>query len=157
MAPVLQNRMALFAMMAVFLIPVFTSSLRGLTHVLTCQEEVAQPFTVVFEDGEALVLSSVVVTSDDPDPALCGGLIVDVQARAVNTTTAALTLIVTNGSDVPWRGTVNVALGDAGILGARLVPVAIGKVGPGDTETETLEFRLGDGYHEFSGSLLIGP
>lgn len=144
-------------MMAVFLIPMFTSSLRGLTHVLTCQEEVAQPFTVVFEDGEALVLSSVVVTSDDPDPGLCGGLIVDVQARALDNTRAALTLIVTNATDTPWRGTVNVALGDTGLLGARLVPISIGKVGPGETDSETLEFRLGEGYHEFSGSLLIGP
>lgn len=156
MPSILRNRLALAALMAVFLIPMVTSSLRGLTHVLTCREEVAQPFTVLFEDGEALVLSSTVITNDQTDDTLCGGLDVDVQARALEDQRAALTLVVANESEHPWHGTVNVSLG-RGMMGERLIPISIGRVAAGSTETETVEFSLGDGQHEFSGSLLIGP
>lgn len=160
MPAILKHRVALVALLSIFLIPLGTSTLRGLTHVATCEGEVAKPFSVVFEDGEAIVLSSVVVSADDESDGLCGGLEVDVQA-AVNTEGAVeaadLTLIVTNNSEFVWRGTVAVSLGDLGMMGERLIPVSIGSVEPGESEQETVTFTLGDGFHEFNGSLLIGP
>ena len=51
MPSILKSRIAIVALLAVFLIPVGTSSLRGLTHVLTCEAEVEKPFSVIFEDG----------------------------------------------------------------------------------------------------------
>lgn len=158
MPTILKSRIALVALMAVFLIPLGMSSLRGLTHISTCEGEVEKPFSVVFEDGEAIVLSSVTISADD-DPAagLCGGIVVDVQASAPSLDSAELTLIITNNSEFSWQGTVAIKLGDLGMMGQSIIPVAIGEVEPGATESETIEFSLGDGFHEFNGSLLIGP
>ena len=144
--------------MAVFLIPFGTSTLRGLTHVATCEAEVEKPFSVIFEDSDAIVLSSVAITADEAkEGGICGGIEVDVQATAPDLESADLTLIVINHSEFTWRGTVAVALGDLGMMGTRIIPVSIGSVAPGATESETISFHLGEGFHEFSGSLLIGP
>ncbi len=158
MPSILKSRLALAALLAVFLIPIGTSSLRGLTHIATCEAEVAKPFSVIFEDGEAIVLSSIVVTAEQAEESgICGGLDVDIQAAAPDLETAQLTLIVANNSEFTWRGTVAVALGDLGMMGQRIIPISIGSVAPGETESETVTFTLGEGFHEFSGSLLIGP
>lgn len=142
--------------MAAFLIPVGMSSLRGLTHVLTCSDEVATPFTVIFGDGEPIVLSSTALVAGEP-PGLCGGVGVDIQASAGADDHALLALTIDNSTEFPWRGTVNIALGDGGVVSDLLIPVPIGRVEAGGTATETLLVRLGEGAHEIDGSLLIGP
>ncbi|MGH2809124.1 MAG: hypothetical protein ACRDKT_17810, partial [Actinomycetota bacterium] len=59
MPPILRSRLALVALMGAFLIPIGMSSLRGLTHVLSCKQEARQPFTVIVSPvGEPEVLSS---------------------------------------------------------------------------------------------------
>lgn len=156
MPSILKSQIALVALLAVFLIPIALSSLRGLTHVLTCAEEVSTPFTVIFDEGEALVLSSTAIVAGD-EPTLCGGLVVDMQASTVGADQADLVLFVSNRSDYDWRGTVTVALGDPGILGEVLIPVPIGSVGAGESASETLMVTLGEGSHELSGRLLVGP
>ena len=158
MPSILKSRIALAALLAVFFIPLGTSSLRGLTHIATCEAEVAKPFSVIFDDGEAIVLSSVVITAEQAkESGICGGLEVDIQAAAPDLDTAELTLIVSNHSEFTWHGTVAVALSDLGMMGQRIIPISIGSVAPGNTESETVTFNLGDGFHEFNGSLLIGP
>lgn len=158
MPSILKSRVALVSLLAVFLIPLGTSSLRGLTHIATCEAEVEKPFSVVFEDGEAIVLSSVAITAEQAqEVGICGGLEVDVQAAVPTLDQAELTIVVTNHSSLAWRGTVAMALGDLGMMGRRIIPISIGSLAPGATDTETISFRLGEGFHEFSGSLLIGP
>ena len=158
MPSILKSRVAMVALLAVFIIPLGTSSLRGLTHIATCEAAVEKPFSVIFEDGEAIVLSSLAITADQAQTdGICGGLEVDVQASSSDLQTADLTLIVANNSEFTWRGTVAVALGDLGLMGSQIIPISIGRVAPGATESETVSFHLGEGFHEFSGSLLIGP
>ncbi len=158
MPSILKSRIAIVSLFAVFLIPIGTSSLRGLTHISTCEAEVEKPFSVIFEDGDAIVLSSAAITADQVDQkGICGGIDVDLQAAAPDEENAELTLIVTNHSDFTWRGTVAISLGDLSMMGTQIIPVSIGTVSPGATESETVTFRLGEGFHEFSGSLLIGP
>ena len=154
---ILKSRVALVVLLAVFLIPIGLSSLRGLTHVLTCDEEVATPFTVIFDEGTAMVLSSVAITAEDSSPTLCDGILVDVQASTPTLDTAELTLIVTNTTEFPWRGTINLELGDQGVMGTTLIPINIGKVDPQAFQTEVVKVNLEDGAHEFGGRLLIGP
>lgn len=154
---ILKSRVALAALLAVFLVPIGLSSLRGLTHVLTCDEEVATPFTVIFDEGTAMVLSSIAITSDDVDPTLCNGILVDVQASTPSTDMAELTLIVSNTTELPWRGTINLELGDQGVMGSTLIPITIGKVDPQAFQTEVVTVNLEDGAHEFGGRLLLGP
>src|SRR3546814_7832459 len=53
MPSALRAQVALVGLLAVLLIPIGTSSLRGLTHILTCQDDSATPFSVVVpEEGQ---------------------------------------------------------------------------------------------------------
>lgn len=151
MAPILRSRLAVAALLGVFLIPIGSSSLRGLTHVLTCSEEVESPFTVVVgADGTALVVSSTQIVAGE-EPGLCGGLEVIMSARPEGVGRLALTVEVSNGTTHPWQGTIDLTLDGNGI------PVDIGRVRPGEIEQDTVVFRLEAGSHELAGALLIGP
>lgn len=156
MPAILKSRIALVAVLAALLIPIGLSSLRGLTHVLTCAEEVATPFTVIFEGQDAIVLSSATLTPDEP-AGLCGGLDVDIAASTSGTDTAQLTITVDNPTEFDWRGTINVALTDGGALGPLIIPVPVGRVEAGGSAEKQLDVRLAQGTHEFNGRLLIGP
>ena len=151
MAPLLKSRVALAALIGVFLIPIMTSSLRGLTHVLTCSGQVETPFTVVVERGsDPIVLSAAQLIAGEEET-ICGGIDVDFSARAVDGNRLALSLIVSNLSDDPWRGTIDLELGRA------RVPISIGRVAGGTEEVETIVLNLDEGESDIVGSLLIGP
>lgn len=138
-------------LLGVFLIPIAMSSLRGLTHVLTCEENVEAPFSVlVAEDGSAVVTSSASGQAGG-DTGLCGGLSVDLRARAKPEGRLDLTVLVTNDSSYPWQGTVDLS------LNRTVIPVAIGRIDPTETGEDTVAFHLDPGTHELSGSLLVGP
>lgn len=151
MSAVQRSRLALIVLLAVFLIPVGMSSLRGLTHVLVCTDEATATFTLVHEEGQQPTLLSATAIERDADPQLCGGLTLDLAAEEAGPGQVALTVPITNHSEVPWRGTVRLELGSTGI------PLAIGRIEPGETVTDTVTLRLSEGTQELSGALLIGP
>ncbi len=150
MPPILRSRLALLALLGAFLIPIGMSSLRGLTHILTCKEEARQPFTVVVTDGRPEVLSSVRIGRDDTGR-LCGGLTLETQARPGTGGNIMLVLPITNHTENPWRGTVSVRIGKT------TIPVDIGEVPAGETRQDSIDLELEKGTTELSGSLLIGP
>lgn len=138
--------------MAAFLIPIGTSSLRGLGHILTCEEKAATPFTLAIpppELGPPQILSSKRISRDDTG--LCGGLSLEMGAQIRGQHTIAMTVGIKNGSEFPWRGTIQLRLGDTPI------PVGIGHIPAGETRDDEVEFDLEPGTHELEGSLLIGP
>lgn len=151
MPAVLRSRLALVALFVVFLIPVTQSSLRGLTHVLSCTERVDTPFQVILlEDAEPIVTGSSVLTADD-DLTLCGGLAVQISAGPSDTADIDVFVTVDNQSEHDWFGTVEVD-----VVGAR-VPVDIGRIDAGTSEERHVSLTLPDGVTEFGGSLLVGP
>ena len=150
MPSILRSRLALLALLGAFLIPIGMSSLRGLTHVLTCREETKQPFTVVITDGRPEVLSSIRIGRRDTGR-LCGGLSLETQARAGDDDEITLVLPITNHTDDPWRGTVSV------VIGSTTIPVDIGEIPAGETRQDSISVNLDQGTTEVSGSLLIGP
>ena len=151
MPSILRSRLALFALMGIFLIPIGTSSLRGLTHVLTCRDAVEQPFTLVVPpNGPPELLSSLRITREKPEK-LCGGLTMDARVSAAGEGKIAFELPIKNSTEFVWRGTVKLQLGQTSI------PVDIGEIAAGDTESDTVTFDLDEGTHEVDGSLLIGP
>ena len=150
MPPILRSRLALLALLGAFLIPIGMSSLRGLTHVLTCTEEAEQPFTVVVTDGRPEVLSSIRIGRQDTGR-LCGGLSLETQARAGEAGEVELILPITNHTDDPWQGTVSVVVGNT------TIPVDIGEIPAGETREDSIDLELEKGTTELSGSLLIGP
>lgn len=150
MPPILRSRLALLALLGAFLIPIGMSSLRGLTHVLTCKEETRQPFTVIITDGVPEVLSSIRIGREDTGR-LCGGLTLETQARAGERNEVTLIFPITNHTEHLWRGTVSA------VVGKTTIPIDVGEVPAGETRRGTIDLTLPKGAIEVDGSLLIGP
>src|SRR5687767_12137062 len=138
MPAILRSRLALLALLGAFLIPIGMSSLRGLTHVLTCKEAAEQPFTVVVTDGRPEVLSSMRIGRGDTGR-LCGGLALETKARAGEAGEIKLVLPITNHTEHLWRGTVSVVIGDT------TIPVDIGEVPAGETRQDSIDLELDKG------------
>lgn len=146
----LRSRVALLALSGVLVIPFGLSSLKGLTHILSCDKNVGQPFTLqIPRRGSATLTTSTRVEVDQT--ALCGGLRADVGARARPDGRVAVVVPITNTSPYGWHGTVQLRLGGTSI------PVSIGHIGPRQTRTESVVFDLPSGVHQLGGSLLLGP
>ncbi len=135
------------------MIPIGMSSLRGLTHVLACEQEAKQPFTVVVNPvGEPEVLSSTRISrGNEQEGQLCGGLTLDLEARTGGQGKVTLVVPVTNHTEFLWRGTVTL------VIGKTAIPVNIGEIPSGDTAVDEVDLDLEPGTLEINGSLLIGP
>jgi hypothetical protein len=157
MPSALRAQVALIGLLAVLLIPIGTSSLRGLTHILTCRDRSATPFSVdVPAEGPPTISSSTVIEREpDGDVVsneICGGLTLDLimGSRVENRTD--VTLLITNNSEFGWRGSVQLQLGDTPI------PIDIGEIKAGGTAEDSFELRLdANRRYEIVGNLLIGP
>jgi hypothetical protein len=150
MPTILRSRLALLSLLGIFLIPIGVSSLRGLTHVLTCRERVRTPFTLIIpQAGQPEAVTSTRITRGEDS--ICGGLALELGTRVAAPDRMAMVVPITNESPYLWRGTVQMELDNTAI------PVDIGEVPAGETVSDTVTFRLDPGSHEVSGSLLIGP
>ena len=141
-------------MLGAFLIPVGTSSLRGLTHVLACEEQAKAPFTVVFEEGQPPTFLSATgrITAEEPTSTrICGDLTLNLSVAEASPGKVAVHVPITNNGEFEWRGTVALKAGNT------TVPINIGSIKPGVTEKEVVEVRLEEGTTQLDGSLLIGP
>ena len=138
-------------LLGTFLIPIGMSSLRGLTHLLTCQDETEIPFTLIVpEDGAPVIVSSNVIERDAPE-GVCGGLVLDMGVAPSDPGKVQLRLPITNNTEYDWQGSVSLQLGDT------TVPVDIGEIRAGETQSDTITVRVDPGELEVNGSLLIGP
>ena len=150
MPSILRSRAALIALLGAFLIPIGMSSLRGLTHVLTCRDRVRTPFTLLIpERGAPEAVTSKRIHREAGQ--ICGGLTLELGSRVAGPRRLEMEVPITNESPHPWRGTVQLLLDETAI------PVDIGEIPSGETEIDTVTFDLDPGAHEVTGSLLIGP
>ena len=151
MPSTLRGRIALFAFLAIFLIPIGMSSLKGLTQVVTCNRQTEAPFTLQIARGRP----PVVVTSSRVEPGqpigVCGGLVFDLRARSESPTDVTMVIVVHNTSKAQWRGTVQL------VIAGTSYPVPIGTIDPGKTATADIRHHLRPGPYDLTGSLLIGP
>lgn len=148
----LRARAALVSLLGIFLIPISLSSLRGLSHVLTCEAEVEATLIVDSDGGDdSVLLSADTITADEPD-GLCGGLDVDLQLASSSADEADVVLSITNRTDSDWQGSVDLDFAGTAI------PVTIGSIDAGETATDTVTFALEPGRdYEIRGTLLLGP
>jgi hypothetical protein len=150
-APLLRARVASFAMFGIFLLPVAFSSLRGLTHVLTCEEESDVPFTMVVDETAA----PTIITSNEIAPGepagFCDGLTLDMRAGRAPDNKIEMIVALTNRSHSFWKGSVGLN------FGSQSVPISIGGVPAKSTRTETVRLNLGPGVHDLEGTLFVGP
>ena len=141
----------MFALVGLFLIPIVSSSLNGLTHVLTCQQRTQAPFTLqVPQTGAPTILSTVTITRGQKQE-LCGGLTLDITVQGMSAGKVRVLLPITNHTRYTWRGSVKL------ILGHTSVPVDVGEVRPGATRVGHVDVHIDPGVHDIGGSLLIGP
>ena len=144
-------RLALFALVGVFLIPIASSSLNGLTHVLTCQQATQTPFTLEVPAQGAPTILSASTISRTRSGELCGGLRLDITVSPIGPNRVRVVLPISNQTRYRWRGSVKLVLGHTSI------PVAIGAIGAGRSRAGHVDLRVDPGAHEIAGSLLIGP
>jgi hypothetical protein len=154
---VLRAQVALVGFLAVLLIPVGTSSLRGLTHILSCQEAAGTPFVIQVPTEGPPIITSATVIERDPTGApeggeVCGGLRMDLGIGSSTEDRADIVVTITNGSDYGWRGTVQLE------IAGTLVPVDVGQIDAGEAASDSVELRLRrEQSYEVDGTLLIGP
>ncbi|MFN2390293.1 MAG: hypothetical protein ABR575_11920 [Actinomycetota bacterium] len=152
MPSVLRSRLALLGLLGAFLIPIGMSSLRGLTHVLTCKEERATPFSLTRDrGGEVVVTTSRRLVRGEEEAGACPGLSFEMGARFAGRDAIEMVLPIENTTTFLWRGTVEL------VVDGVAIPVGIGEIGPGETRRESVRLSLERGVQEVSGSLLIGP
>lgn len=144
-------RLALVVLLAVFLIPVATSSLRGLTHVLACAEETGASLTLVNPEGQEPILLSATRIKQGRPALLCDSLSLNIAAREAGPGRVMLIVPIKNHGKLTWRGTVRLK------LDAATIPLDIGRIPPGKTVEDRVVVRLSKGAQEASGTLLIGP
>jgi hypothetical protein len=150
MPSTLRSRLSLLLGAAVFFLPALVSSPRGLTHLLTCRQDTQSPFSIVIRQGGHPVLATSEAGSG-ADNSLCGGLTLDMRASVKASETVTMRVILTNLTAHPWRGTV------AMTVGGLLLPLPMGRIGPGGTASGSIDLHLLPGAHELEGALLLGP
>lgn len=150
----LRAKMAAVMLLGIFFIPFATSDLRGLSHVLTCTDAVSASLYVGGTDeGEgSVLLSADSTTREEVGLGLCGGLLADLQLRSARGDRADVFVAITNTTEHDWQGSVELK------FDGTPVPVSIGSIASGATETDTVELRVKPGEdYEITGTLLIGP
>ncbi len=148
----LRARIAVVTLLGIFLIPVATSSLRGLPHVLTCQARVDATLEIASTTADDTVLLSADTITAGEDEGLCGGLDVDLQLASTTEDEAVVVIEITNRTDVDWQGSVALEFSGTSI------PVPIGAIDAGATTTDTVTLRIEPGRsYEIRGTLLVGP
>lgn len=149
----LRSRLALLAAAAVFFLPALWSSPGGLTNLLTCNQKSQTPFSIVINDKLQPTLTTSLAESAGAgaNPTLCGGLLLDLRASATRPGVVTIKVILTNKTPHPWRGTVGLN------LGSLVLPLPMGRIGPGETSSASQALHLTPGSHDLEGSLLLGP
>lgn len=151
MPPALRSRIALLVLLGAFLIPIGTSSLRGLTHILTCRDRAEIPFTLIVpKSGPPVIISSRSIERNAP-VGVCGGLVLDMGVGPGGPGRVRLQLPITNHTKFDWKGSVSLK------IGSTFVPVDIGEIKSGATEQDTIRVKVNPGEVQVNGSLLIGP
>ncbi|MGH2706044.1 MAG: hypothetical protein ACRDJ4_13425 [Actinomycetota bacterium] len=151
MPPLLRSRLAAIAMIGIFLIPVGFSTLRGLTHTLACEEQSDTPFTLTLRERQRPILTTSTRLARGEERGVCGGLLLDLRARAKSSERVDMVIYITNTSSSFWHGSVRLS------TGAISIPVSIGAIAPKATGQDVVGLLLKPGSHEIGGSLLVGP
>ena len=149
--PSVRSRLALVGLVGIFLIPILTSSLSGLTHVITCNANTRTPFELtITAQGVGTGLSAETLEPNQAN-GLCGGLTLDMGVRPLSNGKIRINLPISNHTRYRWRGSVKLEIGHTS------VPIGVGEIPPGATRTGSVDVHVDPGSHTIGGSLLIGP
>ena len=144
-------KLAVAGLLGSFLVPITTSTLGGLTHLVSCTAAVDQSFAITAVDSRrAVVIGSSDVVRRPPEGD-CAAVEMNMIVRPDGRGFVRIAIPVANMSSRAFRTTVKLRLGDLRI------PVPVGVVEPGQTITKELRIRLTEDLKVVNGTLLIGP
>lgn len=144
-----QAVLARAVLLAVFLIPIGQSSLRGLNHVLLCSRQVETPFEVMIIQGQAVVISATELRPGESG--LCGGLSVNLAASVLADGRLEVTIPIENHTENDWYGSVELK-----VMGVR-IPLDLGQIDAGETRRREITIDVPAEDVKVEGSLLVGP
>ena len=142
----------MIGLFGVFLIPLASSSLGGLTQLVTCKATESVGFTLVIPaHGKPSIITSETLTRGASAPPSCPGLNMNLSAGFERTSSVFIELTINNTTPHAWEGTVVVHLGPLA------VPVPLGRVPAHSRRSSRVDVNPGVGAHEVAGQLLVGP
>jgi hypothetical protein len=141
----------LAALLGSFLIPIMSSNLRGITHLVDCRAPTREAFEVSWdEQNRAVITGSSTVTAEDSD-GICTDVDADVGIRPAGPGRVLATVRVRNDRATSVLATV---IFDTG---SQRVPVKLGRVLPGSTSSDRITVRGGKRVTQIRTELVVGP
>jgi hypothetical protein len=153
------SRLALWMLLGSFLIPLGTTNLRGMHHLVSCIEEIDQTFSVTTvnrpgssdpTDRIAIITGS---TSEvrQPPTGKCAAVEMNMRVRTDRKGFLLITLPVSNLTDRGWMTSVILQ------LDGLKTSVPIGRIAAGQQVTKQIRVRLTQDLESITGTLLVGP
>jgi hypothetical protein len=151
MRRVLGAKALLGLLLASFLIPVATSNLRGVTHLLECTGPTQETFEVFWTKSNKAIITGSSVIEPTNTTGLCQDVDADMSLRPGTEGRVLVTVRVRNDRSKNVQATIVV---DTGTL---QVPVRLGTMRAGTTTSRQVTLRGGRNVTVVRTRLLVGP
>lgn len=145
------SRVALAMLVGSFLIPLSTTTLRGMHHLVSCTDAVDQTFAVTAIDSLRAVITGSTSVVREPPTGECSAVDMNMQVRPDGKGFILISMPVVNRTDRPWNASVVLRLDGLQTM------VRVGRIHPGDTDTKDLRVRLTAELQSITGTLVVGP
>ena len=145
------SRVAMAALVGSFLIPLSTTSLRGLHQLVTCTDEVDQTFSVTAVDSVRAVITGSTSVVREPPVGKCSAVDMNMQVKPDGKGFILITMPVENKTNLAWNTSVILQ------LDSLRTTVRVGRIKPEGTLTKELRVRLTDELASITGTLVVGP
>ncbi len=145
------SRVALAMLVGSFLIPLSTTTLRGMHHLVSCTDAVDQTFAVTAIDSLRAVITGSTSVVREPPTGECSAVDMNMQVRPDGKGFILISMPVVNRTDRPWNTSVILRLDGLQTM------VRVGRIHPGDTYTKDLRVRLTTELQSITGTLVVGP
>jgi hypothetical protein len=145
------GRLALWGLVGSLLIPLGTTTLRGMHHLVSCVDEIDQTFAVTAIDAKRAIVTGSTVIMREPPVGDCASVDMAMRVRPDGKGFIAIRMPVVNETDRAWTTSVILQLD-----GLR-TSVPMGVVQPGETVTKITRVRLRSDLKSITGTLVVGP
>jgi hypothetical protein len=145
------GRFALWLLVASLLIPLGTTTLRGMHHLVSCIDEIDQTFAVTAIDQTNAVITGSTSVVRTPPTGDCSAVEMNMRVQPDSKGFVLIDLPVENKTDRTWIASVILQ------LDGLKTSVPVGRVQPGDTKNKTVRVRLTKDLRSITGTLIVGP
>ncbi len=144
-------RAALWLLVASLLIPLGTTTLRGMHHHVSCIDEIDQTFSVTATDSNFAIITGSTSVVREPPTGECSSVDMNMRVRPDSKGFVQIRLPVENRTNRSWTASVILQ------LDGLKTSVPLGRIQPGKTTTRDLRVRLTQDLQSITGTLIVGP